>query len=101
TTRSTATWAASSPCRTRTSRSPEPGTTRSTATWAASSPCRTRTSRSPEPGSVGPAEDDPLAVRGRMAAADAGPGLRLALQRDAAGGGRGRGLDRVVAFLVA
>src|SRR5262245_37245897 len=53
------------------------------------------------PRSVRAAEQDALAVRGRAVAANAGPGLRLAVQRDAARCRCGQRLDLVLAVLLA
>src|SRR6202012_377519 len=52
-------------------------------------------------GSVGAAEDYPLAVGRGQIAADANAGFRRAVKRDAAGRGRGRGLDLFLALLSA
>src|SRR5580693_10542364 len=51
--------------------------------------------------SVGAGEDQPLAVGGRLAAADARALLGFAVQRDAAGSGRGFCLDLVFTRLIA
>src|SRR6201999_2387815 len=66
-------------------------------------PSETERAASGPPGppghSVRAAEDDPLAVGRRLAAPDAGAGLRLPLEQDAAGRGLGQVLDPLLAAL--